>query len=48
MCVHSSGWISAFKMLSNKAVAGIMMIVAVLFTICATLSIVLLKMVRLI
>lgn len=48
MCVDSSGWITAFTSLrGNKAVGGIMIIVAILFTFCAVLSVILLKMVRL-
>lgn len=44
----SSGWISAFTEIGNgkKAVGGIMIIVACLFTIGAVMSVVLLKMVR--
>nr|XP_046250399.1 secretory carrier-associated membrane protein 2 [Scatophagus argus] len=43
----NSGWIAAFTSLtSNKAVGAIMIIVAILFTICAVLSVILLKMVH--
>ncbi|XP_034390233.1 secretory carrier-associated membrane protein 2 [Cyclopterus lumpus] len=43
----NSGWLSAFTIFStNKAVGGIMIIVAILFTICAVLSVILLKMVH--
>lgn len=43
----NSGWIMSFSVIgSNKVVGGIMMMVAVLFTLCAVLSIVLLKMVH--
>ncbi|XP_027883109.1 secretory carrier-associated membrane protein 2 [Xiphophorus couchianus] len=44
----NSGWISAFTEIGNgkKAVGGIMMIVACLFTIGAVMSVVLLKMVH--
>ncbi|KAM4733795.1 secretory carrier-associated membrane protein 2 [Anableps anableps] len=43
----NSGWISAFGVISsNKAVGGIMIIVACLFTIGAVMSIILLKMVH--
>nr|XP_020478797.1 secretory carrier-associated membrane protein 2-like isoform X2 [Monopterus albus] len=43
----NSGWITAIEVISvNKAVGAIMMIVAILFTICAVLSIILLKMVH--
>ncbi|XP_018531362.1 secretory carrier-associated membrane protein 2 [Lates calcarifer] len=43
----NSGWINAFTAFrANKAVGAIMVIVAILFTICAVLSIVLLKMVH--
>lgn len=45
--VHSSGWITAFTALaSNKAVGAIMIAVAILFTMCAVVSVILLKMVR--
>lgn len=45
--VDCSGWISAFEAITvNKAVGAIMIIVAILFTICAVLSVILLKMVR--
>lgn len=45
---RSSGWITAFTIISkNKAVGAIMIIVSILFTICAVLSVILLKMVRL-
>ncbi|MED6246718.1 Secretory carrier-associated membrane protein 2 [Ataeniobius toweri] len=41
------GWISAISAISNnKAVGGIMIIVACLFTICAVMSVLLLKMVH--
>ncbi|XP_034031823.1 secretory carrier-associated membrane protein 2 [Thalassophryne amazonica] len=43
----NSGWISAFTITSsNKAVGAIMIVVAILFTICAVLSVILLKMVH--
>ncbi|KAM7397090.1 hypothetical protein PAMP_020087 [Pampus punctatissimus] len=43
----NSGWIAAFTVIgSNKAVGSIMIIVAILFTMCAVLSIILLKMVH--
>ncbi|XP_070829010.1 secretory carrier-associated membrane protein 2 [Chaetodon trifascialis] len=43
----NSGWISAFTIIgTNKAVGAIMIIVAILFTICAVLSVILLKMVH--
>ncbi|XP_075996795.1 secretory carrier-associated membrane protein 2 [Genypterus blacodes] len=43
----NSGWIAAFTMIAtNKPVGAIMIVVAILFTICAVLSIVLLKMVH--
>ncbi|XP_029010227.1 secretory carrier-associated membrane protein 2 [Betta splendens] len=42
----NSGWLSAFEMISNIAVMAIMIIVAILFTICAILSVILLKMVH--
>ncbi|XP_071348409.1 secretory carrier-associated membrane protein 2 [Trachinotus anak] len=43
----NSGWIAAFSAISvNKAVGGIMIIVAILFTMCAVLSVILLKMVH--
>ncbi|XP_047236644.1 secretory carrier-associated membrane protein 2 [Girardinichthys multiradiatus] len=43
----NSGWISAISAISNnKAVGGIMIIVACLFTICAVMSVILLKMVH--
>ncbi len=45
--VDSSGWIAAFTIIgTNKAVGAIMIVVAILFTICAGMSIILLKMVR--
>lgn len=48
MFVDSSGWISVFNVFGrNKAVGAIMAVVAILFTMCAVLSVVLLKMVRL-
>lgn len=47
MFVDYSGWIAAFTVIrTNKAVGAIMIIVAILFTICAVLSVILLKMVR--
>ncbi|XP_068595168.1 secretory carrier-associated membrane protein 2 isoform X2 [Brachionichthys hirsutus] len=42
----NSGWIAAFTNSHNKAVLAIMITVAILFTICALLSVVLLKMVH--
>lgn len=43
----NSGWLITFSVFSsNKVVGGIMMMVAVLFTLCAVLSIILLKMVH--
>ncbi|XP_068170020.1 secretory carrier-associated membrane protein 2 [Antennarius striatus] len=42
----NSGWITAVSDTSNKAVLAIMITVAILFTICAVLSVVLLKMVH--
>ncbi|XP_068459374.1 secretory carrier-associated membrane protein 2 [Clinocottus analis] len=43
----NSGWISAFTIIGTyKAVGAIMIIVAILFTICAVLSVILLKMVH--
>uniref|UniRef100_H3C8V7 Secretory carrier-associated membrane protein n=1 Tax=Tetraodon nigroviridis TaxID=99883 RepID=H3C8V7_TETNG len=43
----NSGWVTALSSLrTNKAVGAIMIIVAILFTFCATLSVVLLKMVH--
>ncbi|KAM4573616.1 secretory carrier-associated membrane protein 2 [Odontesthes bonariensis] len=43
----NSGWISAFTVIgTNKAVGAIMIIVAILFTICAVISVILLKMVH--
>uniref|UniRef100_A0A3Q3X9N2 Secretory carrier-associated membrane protein n=1 Tax=Mola mola TaxID=94237 RepID=A0A3Q3X9N2_MOLML len=43
----NSGWITAFTSFRmNKAVGAIMIIVAILFTFCASLSVVLLKMVH--
>ncbi|KAE8296785.1 Secretory carrier-associated membrane protein 2 [Larimichthys crocea] len=43
----NSGWIAAFSIIgTNKAVGAIMIIVAILFTICAVLSVILLKMVH--
>ncbi|KAM3609970.1 uncharacterized protein V6R79_023352 [Siganus canaliculatus] len=43
----NSGWITAFASLgTNKAVGGIMIIVSILFTFCAVVSIILLKMVH--
>ncbi|KAI3370621.1 hypothetical protein L3Q82_007184 [Scortum barcoo] len=43
----NSGWINAFTIIgTNKAVGAIMIIVAILFTICAVLSVILLKMVH--
>uniref|UniRef100_UPI0037E855C5 secretory carrier-associated membrane protein 2 n=1 Tax=Semicossyphus pulcher TaxID=241346 RepID=UPI0037E855C5 len=42
----NSGWITAFTNLNNKSVGAIMIIVAILFTICAVLSVILLKMVH--
>lgn len=45
--VDSSGWIAAFTIIgTNKAVGAIMIIVAILFTMCAVLSVILLKMVH--
>lgn len=43
----NSGWITSFSVFgSNKAVAGMMMMVAILFTMCSVLSIILLKLVH--
>ncbi|XP_019729571.1 secretory carrier-associated membrane protein 2 isoform X4 [Hippocampus comes] len=43
----NSGWIAAFSVIKlSKAVCAIMFIVAILFTICAVMSIILLKMVH--
>ncbi|KAF3688517.1 Secretory carrier-associated membrane protein 2 [Channa argus] len=43
----NSGWITSFTIIgTNKAVGAIMIIVAILFTMCAVLSIFLLKMVH--
>ncbi|XP_008309844.1 secretory carrier-associated membrane protein 2 [Cynoglossus semilaevis] len=43
----NSGWITAFTALSsNKAVGAIMIAVAILFTMCAVVSVILLKMVH--
>ncbi|KAM6973111.1 secretory carrier-associated membrane protein 2 [Aplochiton taeniatus] len=43
----NSGWITSFTAMStNKAVGAIMMVVASFFTICAVLSVILLKMVH--
>ncbi|XP_070686807.1 secretory carrier-associated membrane protein 2 [Pempheris klunzingeri] len=43
----TSGWINACSMIAeNKAVGAIMIIVAILFTMCAVISIILLKMVH--
>ncbi|KAM6937027.1 secretory carrier-associated membrane protein 2 [Xenentodon cancila] len=43
----NSGWIAAITIIgNNKAVGAIMMVVAVLFTICAVMSVVMLKMVH--
>nr|XP_057930966.1 secretory carrier-associated membrane protein 2 [Doryrhamphus excisus] len=43
----NSGWIAAFSVISsNKAVGAIMIIVAILFTFCAVISVILLKMVH--
>lgn len=43
----NSGWISAFTSFrENKAVGAIMIIVSILFTMCAVLSVILLKMVH--
>lgn len=43
----NSGWITSFSVIgSNKVVGGIMIMVAILFTMCAVLSIILLKMVH--
>ncbi|XP_026221807.1 secretory carrier-associated membrane protein 2 [Anabas testudineus] len=43
----NSGWITAFTVIStNQAVGAIMIIVAILFTMCAVLSVILLKMVH--
>uniref|UniRef100_A0A3B4B1M9 Secretory carrier-associated membrane protein n=1 Tax=Periophthalmus magnuspinnatus TaxID=409849 RepID=A0A3B4B1M9_9GOBI len=43
----NSGWLASFSVIgSNKVVGGIMMMVAVLFTLCAILSVILLKMVH--
>ncbi|XP_038157253.1 secretory carrier-associated membrane protein 2 isoform X1 [Cyprinodon tularosa] len=43
----NSGWISAFSVIHDKpAVGAIMMVVACLFTVCAVMSVVLLKMVH--
>lgn len=47
VCVSHSGWVTALSSLrTDKAVGAIMIIVAILFTFCTSLSIVLLKMVR--
>lgn len=47
MFVDSSGWIISISIIGNNvAVGAIMMIVAILFTICAVTSVFLLKMVR--
>ncbi|KAJ0069425.1 hypothetical protein NL108_006005, partial [Boleophthalmus pectinirostris] len=41
----NSGWLITFSVItSNKVVGGIMVMVAVLFTLCAVLSVILLKM----
>lgn len=46
VCVCFSGWITAFTSLSkDTAVGGIMIMVSILFTFCAVLSVILLKMV---
>ncbi|XP_023840679.1 secretory carrier-associated membrane protein 2 [Salvelinus sp. IW2-2015] len=43
----NSGWIASFTIIStNKAVGAIMIVVACFFTVCAVLSIILLKMVH--
>lgn len=43
----NSGWLATISVIgSNKVVGGIMMMVAVLFTLCAVLSVILLKMVH--
>lgn len=43
----NSGWLASFSVIgSSKVVGGIMMIVAALFTLCAFLSVILLKMVH--
>ncbi|XP_058502271.1 secretory carrier-associated membrane protein 2 [Solea solea] len=43
----NSGWITAFTVITtNKAVGAIMITVAILFTICGVLSVILLKMVH--
>ncbi|KAM9816140.1 secretory carrier-associated membrane protein 2-like [Syngnathus typhle] len=43
----NSGWIAAFSVINtSKAVGAIMIIVAILFTICAVMSVILLKMVH--
>ncbi|XP_061750530.1 secretory carrier-associated membrane protein 2 [Nerophis ophidion] len=43
----NSGWIAAFSVIAgNKAVGAIMIIVAIIFTICAVVSVVLLKLVH--
>ncbi|XP_051976015.1 secretory carrier-associated membrane protein 2 [Xyrauchen texanus] len=43
----NSGWIAAMEAIgSNKAVGAIMMVVAAFFTVCAVMSVVLLKMVH--
>ncbi|KAM3869664.1 secretory carrier-associated membrane protein 2 isoform 2-T2 [Diretmus argenteus] len=43
----NSGWIATFTIIgTNKAVGAIMMVVACFFTICAVLSVILLKMVH--
>ncbi|XP_072290929.1 secretory carrier-associated membrane protein 2-like [Eucyclogobius newberryi] len=43
----NSGWLTTFSaMSSDKVVGGVLMVVAVLFTLCAVLSVVLLKMVH--
>lgn len=47
VCVCCSGWVTALSSLrTDKAVGAIMIIVAILFTFCASLSVVLFKMVR--
>ncbi|XP_041852425.1 secretory carrier-associated membrane protein 2 [Melanotaenia boesemani] len=43
----NSGWIAAFSAIgNNKAVGAIMIIVAILFTICAVISVIMIKMVH--
>lgn len=43
----NSGWLTSFTVIgTSKVVGGIMMMVAILFTLCAVLSIILLKMVH--